>query len=84
MSTNDQSLWYLENIDVTGIFCPQKIGGMNDAHAHRNFKKGTYIFLPEEEARHIYFLQEGKVKIGTYSDTGKEITKTILGPGEVI
>lgn len=81
---SDQSLWYLENIDVTGIFCPKKLGaGMLDQHVHKNYKKGEYIFLPEESADRIYFLTEGRVKIGTYSDAGKEITKAILGTGEV-
>ncbi|MBV6426304.1 MAG: Global nitrogen regulator [Haliscomenobacter sp.] len=78
------SLWYLENIDVTGIFCPQKIGrGEMDRHIHKVFKKGEYIFLPEELADKIFFLTEGSVKIGSYSDSGKEITKAILGKGEV-
>lgn len=77
-------MWYLENIDVTGIFCPQKIGrGEMDRHIHKVFKKGEYIFLPEELADKIFFLTEGSVKIGSYSDSGKEITKAILGKGEV-
>ncbi|MBK8879932.1 MAG: Crp/Fnr family transcriptional regulator [Haliscomenobacter sp.] len=78
------SFWYLENIDVTGIFCPQKIGrGEMDRHIHKVYKKGEYIFLPEEIADKIFFLTEGSVKIGSYSDSGKEITKAILGKGEV-
>lgn len=77
-------MWYLENIDVTGIFCPKKISrGDLEEHTHKTFKKGEYIFLPEEYADRIYFLTQGRVKIGTYSDAGKEITKTILGKGEV-
>ena len=80
----DQSLWYLENIDVNGIFCPKKIGrGDMDQHVHKHYKKGDYIYLPNEHADKIYFLTEGRVKIGTYGDSGKEITKAILGPGEV-
>jgi CRP/FNR family transcriptional regulator, cyclic AMP receptor protein len=81
---NNQSLWYLENIDVTGIFCPQKLGrGDMEQHVHKNFKKGEFIYLPEEHADKIYFLTEGQVKIGTYGDASREITKAILGPGEV-
>lgn len=78
------SLWYLENLDVTGIFCPQKIkrGDMDD-HLHKVYKKGEYIYLPDEHADRIYFLTEGRVKIGTYSDGGKEVTKAILAKGEV-
>ena len=81
---NDQSLWYLENIDVSGIFCPKKVSnGMLDQHVQKDYEKGSYIYLPDEHADKIYFLTEGRVKIGTYSAQGKEITKAILGAGEV-
>ncbi|NRB63936.1 MAG: Crp/Fnr family transcriptional regulator [Saprospiraceae bacterium] len=81
---NHQSLWYLENIDVSGIFCTKKINrGDLEAHSHKVFRKGEYIYLPEENADKIFFLTEGRVKIGTYNDEGKEITKAILNGGEV-
>ena len=79
----DQSLWFLENIDVTGIFCPKKLQGINESHAHKNFRKGDYIYLPEQSSDKIFFLVEGRVKIGTLGDSGKEITKAILNTGEV-
>ncbi len=82
METN--SLWFLENIDVTSIFCPQKLGaGAMDKHVQRNYKKGEYIYIPNEHADQIYLLSEGRVKIGAYGDGGKEITKAILTAGEV-
>jgi CRP-like cAMP-binding protein len=76
-------MWYLENIDVSGIFCPTKSANMLDSHAHKKFKKGEYIYLPDEHADRIYFIAEGKIKVGTYSSDGKEITKAILSKGEV-
>ncbi len=82
METN--SLWFLENIDVTSIFCPQKLGaGVIDKHTQKKYKKGEYIYIPNEHADQIYFLSEGRVKIGAYGDGGKEITKAILTTGEV-
>ncbi|NRB51522.1 MAG: Crp/Fnr family transcriptional regulator [Saprospiraceae bacterium] len=82
--SNNQSLWYLENIDVTGLFCPKKVGrGDMEQHSHKVFKKGEYIYLPDEQADRLYFLTEGRVKIGSYADSGKEITKAILNKGEV-
>lgn len=84
MSSTAQSLWFLENIDVTNMLCPKKeAAGHREKHLHRRFKKGEYIYLPEEHSDKMYFLTEGRVKIGTYSSTGKEITKAILGMGEV-
>lgn len=80
---NNQTFWYLENIDVTGIFCPKKMSAQEQALTHKTFEKGEYIYLPQEMADKIFFLQEGRVKIGTYSETGKEITKAILARGEV-
>lgn len=81
---SNQSFWFLENIDVTQIFCPQKIGkGEMDKHIHRTYDRGEYIYLPEEHADKIFFLTEGRVKIGTYGENGKEITKAILNTGEV-
>ncbi len=81
---NDQSLWYLENIDMQGLFCPKKIaGGKLDSLTHKSYTKTEYIYLPDEHADRVYFISEGRVKIGNYGESGKEITKTILGPGEL-
>jgi CRP-like cAMP-binding protein len=77
----DQSLWFLENIDVSGIFCPQKLG--SSTSPHKNFAKGDYIYLPDQSADKIYFITEGRIKIGSYGESGKEITKGILNKGEV-
>jgi len=84
MSVVNQSFWYLENIDVTGIFCPRKqANATHENVAQKVFKKGEYIYLPEESSDKLYFISEGSIKVGTYSEDGKEITKAILGKGEV-
>lgn len=81
---SDQSLWYLENIDLSGILCPRKIKrGDLETHEQKAFSKGAYIYLPDEYADRMFFITEGRVKIGTYSEQGKEVTKAIIGPGEV-
>lgn len=54
-----------------------------DNHPHKHYSKGDYLYLPDEHADKIFFLTEGRVKIGTYGESGKEITKAILTKGEV-
>lgn len=81
---NEQSLWFLENIDVTGIFCPKKMGSQHDTLFHKSFKKGEYLYMPEEFSDRVFFLTQGRVKVGTYGDNGREITKAILTKGEVL
>lgn len=80
---NSQGLWFLENIDVTGIFCPKKLGDSHSAHTYKTYKKGEYIYVPNDHSDKIYFVNEGRVKIGTIGEGNREITKVLLGRGEV-
>lgn len=80
---SEKNLWYLENINVSDMFCPKKLSTHEDDHSHKVYKKGDYIYLPDQNSDKIYFLSEGRVKIGSYNDNGKEITKAILKKGEV-
>jgi len=80
---SDKAIWYLENIDVGGIFCPKKLGDqINDNHL-KTIKKDEYVYLPDEDSDKIYFINDGRIKIGSFADNGKEITKAILNEGEV-
>jgi len=80
-----QSFWQLENIDVTHLLCPTKLGNddLMAIHTHRNFKKGTSIYVPQDLSDRIFFITEGRIKISVMNEEGKEITKSILGRGEV-
>ncbi len=42
--------------------------------------KFTYIYLPDEVSTHVFFLAQGTVKIGTHSDDGKEVIKSLIHP----
>ena len=80
-----QALWHLENIDITHLLCPNKLGDKDRMaqHTHRTFARGTSFFVPDDLSDRIFFITEGRVKISTMNEEGKEITKAILGKGEV-
>ena len=80
---NSPDVWYLENVDAEGIFCPKKLGHTNPSHFHVNFEKGDAIFSPNESSDKIYYITSGRVKIGAESDGERAVTKAILGPGEI-
>ena len=46
-------------------------------------EKGTHIYFPNEPSKVIFFLKNGRVKIGSYSGDGKEIIKGIMHPGDM-
>jgi CRP-like cAMP-binding protein len=80
---DSQNIWFLENIDVTGIFCPSKMGSSPTSHTNKLYRKGEYVYLPNEHSDKIFFINEGRIKIGSIGDGNKEITKVMLGKGEV-
>ena len=82
MSENS-SLWYFENVDLFQLLCPAKTGNMEENHQVATFKKGEYIYFPEEPANKIYLIEEGRIRIGTFLEDGKESVKAILSAGEI-
>ncbi|MCC7465717.1 MAG: Crp/Fnr family transcriptional regulator [Saprospiraceae bacterium] len=80
-----QAFWHLENIDVTHLLCPTKLGNdeLMAKKKHCQFKKGEAVYVPDDLADRIFFITEGRIKISVMNDEGKEITKAILGRGEV-
>lgn len=80
--SEQSSLWYLENVNLFNVFCPKK-SGSSDVYIQKNYKKNEFIYFPNDLSDTIYFIHQGKVKIGTYSSDGKEIIKAILTPGEL-
>ena len=80
-----QALWHLENIDVTHLLCPSKLGDKERMahHLHPTYAKGESFFVPDDLSDRVFFITDGRVKISTMNEEGKEITKAILGKGEV-
>lgn len=82
MST-ETKLWHLENFNLFKTLSAAEKIKMSTKVTHKKMKKNDYVYFPDDPSSSIYFLKGGRVKIGTYSDDGKEIIKTILEPGEV-
>ena len=82
---NTDMLWYLENIDVLNLLCPHKVGDPKRMARHTQARvvKGGCIYMPRDRAEMIFIIMSGQVKISSINAEGKEITKMILGKGEV-
>ena len=46
------------------------------------FARGAVVFAQGEPANHVFYIQEGGVKLSTVSTTGREAVVAILGPGD--
>lgn len=81
--SNHSTLWYFEDVDLFNLMCPHKIKTISERHSFNYFKKNAFIYFLEEQAKSIYMIAAGRVKIGHYTDDGKEVVKAILGTGEI-
>jgi len=76
-------IWYFENVDLFNILCPHKIDGIEDDHPMTKYKKDEFVYFPEDTSHYIYMIAEGRIKIGSYLEDGKEVVKAILNKGEI-
>lgn len=76
-------LWYLENVDLFKFICPTRVAKVDIKEMQDTFKKGEFIYFPDEPSDELYLIEKGRVKIGAYSEDGKEILKGVLHPGEI-
>lgn len=83
MAASESKLWYLEQINIFRDLTPQDLQRIDDLTTLRSMEKGKYIYFPEDPSSVVFLLKRGKVKIGSYSEDGKEIIKAILEPGEI-
>ncbi len=80
---SQSKLWHLENINLLKDLCDKELGKVEQMTTMKSHNKDQYIYFPDEPSSNVYFLKEGRIKLGSYSNDGKEITKAILNPGEV-
>jgi CRP-like cAMP-binding protein len=76
-------LWYLENFNLFKGLCSDEMEKLMKSTVMKEAKKGQYIYFPEEPSSSVFLLKEGKIKIGSFSEDGKEVIKAILSQGEI-
>ncbi len=83
MAASESKLWYLEQINIFRDLDEKDLNRIDKMTNMRTMEKGKYIFFPDDPSKVVFLLKIGKVKIGSYSNDGKEIIKAILEPGEI-
>lgn len=78
---NGKSIWFAEDAELSNlIISSSKLE--NDFKTHqRTYKKGDFIYLPNETTNRIYFILSGRIKIGTYNNSDREVITGMLQKG---
>ena len=70
-------------IDIISIINQRLDAEAPQPYTSKSFKKNEYIYLPHKHADQIYIVKEGRVKIGSHGNDGKELIKKIALKGEL-
>ncbi len=77
------TLWFFEDVNLFKMLCPHKFKAYKASHSFMNYRKQDYIYFEEDNSNKVYLIEEGKVKIGYYTEDGEEVVKAILSKGEL-
>lgn len=83
MARQHSKLWNLEQINLFKNLSDREFQELDKLTTVKVADKNQFIYFPKEPSKVMFFLKKGRIKIGRYSDDGKEIIKAILYPGEV-
>lgn len=83
MSEPKSKVWYLKQMNLFHAMPMSMAEKVSEMVEESKQLKGNFIYLTDEPSTTIYFLKEGRVKIFSTSEDGKEVIKAILYPGEV-
>ncbi|MEK7432598.1 MAG: Crp/Fnr family transcriptional regulator [Cyanobacteriota bacterium] len=77
-------IWYLENLNLFSKMSMKEKMHLDKITVMSETDKFKPIFLPGDKANNIYIIKTGKVKISKLFEDGKQITLSILNPGDII
>lgn len=76
-------VWYLRRVDLFAGMDDREMQSLVERTTMREVERGRVILRPDDQARMVYVIKEGRVKISRYSPEGKEQILALLEPGDV-
>lgn len=58
-------------------------GEVEALFARRRARRGRVLFYPDDEAREVYYLEDGWVRLFALTERDDELTLAVVGPGEL-
>lgn len=71
---------FLKKVPMFVTLNEQELAFLADCAQFRSAPRYHFLFVPDEKAEHLFFLVQGRVKTGTFSNEGREIIKELIAP----
>lgn len=73
---------YLDNVELFAGLTPEQLDRIAQAAHPRVFMPGTIIVNEGDDAHGLYVIQSGSLKVFLVEENGRELTLSLLWPGE--
>jgi len=85
MENNDgkSKLWFFQNFNFLENMSKEEMMELSRCSVMKEVRKDESVYLPHDCSSRIFFLKEGRVKIVSYSEEGRELIHGILKSGEI-
>jgi len=78
-----ERLWYLKRCDLFQRLGQEQLSALESRCRVRKFLRATPVYLPADHADSVLLLAEGRVKIGSFTEDGKQTILAFIEPGEL-
>jgi len=78
-----ERIWYLKRCDLFQQLTDDQLQMLESRCQARKFPRNTPIYLPADEANGVMLVAEGRVKIGSFTEDGKQTILAFIEPGEI-
>ncbi|NOY29263.1 MAG: Crp/Fnr family transcriptional regulator [Planctomycetes bacterium] len=78
-----ERLWYLKRCDLFQRLSPEQLAALEARCRMRQFPRGTPVYLPADSADSVMLLAQGRIKIGSFTEDGKQTILAFIEPGEI-
>lgn len=76
-------IWYLKRCDLFQRLEPAQLHMLESRCRARRFPARTPVYLPADQADAVLLLAEGRVKLGNFTEEGKQTILAFIEPGEI-
>ncbi len=83
MSKNEAIVSLLSQTALFGGLGPDDIAACAASFREMQLAKGGVLFARGEAGTHLYLIAEGRMRLATISDDGRELTFRVAGPGDL-
>jgi len=78
-----ERLWYLKSCDLFQQLTADQMAALESRCRVRKCPRSTPIYLPADHADGVLLLASGRVKIGSFTEEGKQTILAFIEPGEI-